>query len=113
MVFMSLPDPNLLSTWQFDLSPELIASRPAASRDDSRLLIVDRSQGTIQHSEMRELPRWLNAGDLLVFNNTRVLPARLFGSRTSTGGRWEGLYMEADETGNWRLLCETRGRLAL
>ena len=60
---------------------------------------------------MRELPRWLKAGDLLVFNNTRVLPARLFGFRTATGGRWDGLYIEADGTGNWHLLCETRGRL--
>lgn len=108
---MSLPDPDLLSSWQFHLPPELIASRPAASRDDSRLLIVDRSQGIIHHSAMRELPRWLNAGDLLVFNNTKVLPARLFGFRTSTGGRWEGLYIEADGNGNWHLLCETRGRL--
>jgi S-adenosylmethionine:tRNA ribosyltransferase-isomerase len=111
MSFMSLPDPDLLSSWQFHLPPELVASRPAVSRDDSRLLIVDRSQGTIRHSQMRELPTWLNAGDVLVFNNTKVLPARLFGFRTFTGGRWEGLYIEADGSGNWYLLCETRGRL--
>ena len=108
---MTQPDLDQLSSWQFDLPPELIASRPAERRDASRLLVVDRSRQTIVHSTIRELPNWLSVNDLLVFNNTKVLPARLFGTRTSTGGKWEGLYVEEVTGGVWHLLCETRGRL--
>lgn len=109
--FMSPPDPDLLSSWHFELPPELIASRPAALRDDSRLMVVDRKRNSITCSQIRELPYWLHADDLLIFNNTKVLPARLFGFRTSTGGRWEGLYVEEVSPGKWFILCETRGRL--
>jgi S-adenosylmethionine:tRNA ribosyltransferase-isomerase len=108
---MNQPDLDLLSAWQFELPAELIADRPAARRDDSRLLVVDRVQGEIRHAQVRELPQILASGDLLVFNNTKVLPARLFGMRASTGGRWEGLYIEQSADGVWSLLCETRGKL--
>jgi S-adenosylmethionine:tRNA ribosyltransferase-isomerase len=108
---MSPLNPDQLSTWQFALPPELIASRPATRRDDSRLLVVDREQGAIEHSHIRELPAFLDQGDLLVFNNTQVLPARLFGCRTATRGRWEGLFVEQSAPGEWIILCDTRGRL--
>ncbi len=108
---MTNRDFDLLSSWQFDLPPELIASRPSPERDDARLMVIDRAVGRIIHSRIRDLPQWLHAGDLLVFNNTKVLPARLFGIRTATGGRWEGLYIEQTESGEWHLLCDTRGRL--
>ena len=109
--FMTSPDYNMLSTWQFQLPAELIASRPAARRDDSRLLVIERAAERSHHARIRDLPEWLQAGDLLVFNNTRVLPARVFGFRTATGGRWEGLYTELSESGDWKMLCDTRGRL--
>jgi S-adenosylmethionine:tRNA ribosyltransferase-isomerase len=108
---MSTPDFDDLNTWQFALPPELIASRPTPDRDGARLLVIDRTTQQITHSTIRELPQWLQSSDLLVFNNTRVLPARLFGVRTQTGGRWEGLYLETTSEGHWHLLCETRGRL--
>lgn len=108
---MSLPDLELLSSWQFELPPELIASRPTASRDESRLLVVNRGENTVTHSHIRELPNWLHKSDLLVFNNTKVLPARLFGFRTATGGRWEGLYVESIDETSWHILSDTRGRL--
>lgn len=108
---MSQPDLDLLSSWHFDLPQELIASRPAARRDDSRLLVVDRQQNTITDSHIRELPSFLDPGDLLVFNNTQVLPARLFGFRTATHGKWEGLFIEEIQPGLWSILCDTRGRL--
>ena len=108
---MSQLDPDQLSTWQFHLPPELIASRPAERRDDSRLLVVDRKHGSIEHSHIRELPSLLDPGDLLVFNNTQVLPARLFGFRTATNGMWEGLFVEQSASGDWIILCDTRGRL--
>ncbi len=108
---MSNPDLDELSSWQFELPTELIASRPASKRDDSRLLVVNRRSGTIEHSHIRELPSLLDPQDLLVFNNTQVLPARLFGFRTATQGRWEGLFVEQSAVGEWTILCDTRGRL--
>ena len=91
---MSSVDLSLLSNWQFELPAELIASRPTDTRDGARLLVVDRQKSSITHARIRDLPNLLKPNDLLVFNNTKVLPARLFGVRTATGGRWEGLYVE-------------------
>ena len=108
---MSRVDLELLSSWQFELPAELIASRPAETRDGARLLVVDRQTASITHARIRDLPELLKPNDLLVFNNTKVLPARLFGFRTSTGGRWEGLYVEEISPGHWHLLSDTRGRL--
>jgi S-adenosylmethionine:tRNA ribosyltransferase-isomerase len=105
------PDLDRLSSWQFALPPELIASRPVPERDGARMLIVNRRDGSLQHSTIRDLPNHLHSGDLLVFNNTRVLPARLHGVRTATGGRWNGLFTAAQHDGTWSLLVETRGRL--
>ena len=104
-------DLELLSSWQFELPAELIASRPAETRDGARLLVVDRKKNSVTHARIRDLPDLLKSNDLLVFNNTKVLPARLFGFRTSTGGRWEGLYVEEVSPGHWHLLSDTRGRL--
>jgi len=108
---MNPPDLQLLSSWQFELPSDLIASRPTALRDESRLLLVNRQNNSITHSYIRQLPQWLNQNDRLIFNNTKVLPARLFGFRTSTGGRWEGLYVEELSPGRWHILSDTRGRL--
>lgn len=104
-------DLDLLQNWQYELPEELIASRPAERREDARLMVIDRQTGRIVHRLIRDLPELLNEHDLLVFNNTRVLRARLFGFRTATKGRWEGLFLEEDASGYWRMLCETRGRL--
>lgn len=108
---MNPVDLELLSSWQFELPAELIASRPAESRDGARLLVVDRQKSSITHARIVDLPDLLKPNDLLVFNNTKVLPARLFGVRTATGGRWEGLYVEEISSGYWHLLSDTRGRL--
>src|SRR5262245_24952664 len=92
----------------YELPPHLIAQRPAARRDDSRLMVLNRARGTIDHRQFRDLPTLLRPGDLLVLNDTRVLPARLFGRRERTGGRWEGLFL-AETGGLWELACQTRG----
>ncbi len=105
-----MTDLDHLSAWQYHLPSELIASRPAAQRDASRLMVVERNSGNIQHLMIRDLPDLLRTGDLLVFNNTKVLPARLFGFRTSTGGLWEGLFVEQQTAGHWLMLAETRGK---
>lgn len=74
----------------FDLPPELIAQKPLAERTASRLMVLDGDSGDVQHRQFTEITELLQAGDLLVFNNTRVIPARLFGCK-QTGGRVEVL----------------------
>src|SRR5918911_1306821 len=95
----------------YELPAELIAQEPAAERDRSRLLVVRRGAGTLEHREFLDLPDLLDPGDLLVLNDTRVLPARLLGRRERTGGKWEGLCLATDADGAWELLCQTRGHL--
>ena len=101
-----------LSTNQLDyaLPKDLIATRPARPRDAARLLVVSRRDETIEHARVRELPRFLRAGDALVFNTSAVVPARLRGRR-ATGGRVEGLFVEEVEPGAWVVMLESRGRL--
>jgi S-adenosylmethionine:tRNA ribosyltransferase-isomerase len=77
-----------LADFHFDLPPELIATHPAAARSSSRLLGLSRVDGSVTHHRFHELPALLRSGDLLVFNNTRVIPARLH-ARKSSGGRLE------------------------
>jgi len=104
-------DLNHISAWQYDLPENLIASRPAEMRDDARLMVLDREAGSIQHHMIRDLPDLLQSGDRLVFNNTQVLPARLFGYRTATKGRWEGLFLNQPDSQLWRITGQTRGKL--
>jgi len=101
--------------YDYDLPRELIAQEPLADRAAARLLVVRRADGTIDHRHVRDLPEILAAGDLLVVNDTRVVPARLVGRRMQTGGHWEGLFLRtvADEPGDWVLLAQTRGRPAV
>ncbi len=96
---------------EYTLPPELIAQEPLNNRSDARLMLVDRQKGTIEHAYIRDLPRLLQPGDRLVLNNTKVIPAQLRGLRTLTGGRWQGLYLGVTETGDWKIVCKTRGRL--
>ena len=77
--------------FDFDLPPGLIAQEPARERTAARLLHLNRDSGAVTHSTVADLPRFLRAGDLLVVNNTRVFPARLFGRRVPSGGRVECL----------------------
>ena len=100
-----------ISDYDYDLPPELLAKTPTAKRDESRLMVIDRASGTIEHMLFRDLPSQLKANDRLVMNNTKVLQARLFGIRTQTGGKWEGLFLSATEDGHWKLIGETRGKL--
>jgi S-adenosylmethionine:tRNA ribosyltransferase-isomerase len=96
--------------FDFDLPDALIAQHPVEPRDASRLLVVHRRSGTWEHRVFRDLPDLLTPGDLLVRNNTRVVPARLVGRRESTGGAWEGLFLRALPDRTWEILSKTRGR---
>jgi len=102
---------NNISDYDYDLPAELIADRPTPRRDDSRLLVIDRQSGEIKHRRITDLPQLLSPGDTLVLNDTKVIPARLYGRRAETGGRWEGLFLGTTQQGDWRLIGQTRGRL--
>jgi S-adenosylmethionine:tRNA ribosyltransferase-isomerase len=100
------------NAFDYELPPELIAQEPAPARTDARMLVVRRSDGALIHERARDLPRHLRTGDLLVLNNTRVLPARLFGRKAGTGGRIEVLLLEETAPGVWEALCRASRRPA-
>jgi S-adenosylmethionine:tRNA ribosyltransferase-isomerase len=93
----------------FDLPPELIAQEPPAIRSESRLLRYRKADGGIEHKRFSDLPNLLRPGDLLVFNNARVIPARLM-LRKETGGRIEGLFLSEERLGRWRVMLKNLGR---
>ncbi len=95
-----------LSEFDYDLPDELIAKEPANPRDHSRLLIVRRKDREREHRIFNELPLFLESGDVLVLNNTKVLPARLYGT-DSTGRRYEVLLLET-AGGDLRWYCLAR-----
>jgi len=92
------------------LPPELIAQAPAPARDASRLMVVPGSGGPIEHRTFADLPRFLRPGDLLVLNDTRVVPARLMLTRAS-GGRVEALLLRRNSEARWEALLDSGGRL--
>jgi S-adenosylmethionine:tRNA ribosyltransferase-isomerase len=100
-----------LAQYDYQLPEELIAQSPVPCRTDARMLVVDRKHNSLSHNHIRDLPEVLRPGDCLVINDTRVVPARLVGHRSKTGGHWEGLFVEACPEGLWRILCKSRGRL--
>lgn len=93
----------------YDLPEELIAQKPANRRDAARLMVV-RGGGEPEHRHVRDLPELLQAGDLLVLNDTRVIPARFHAIRAATGGAVEGLFVEAVDDHRVHLMLKTRGR---
>jgi S-adenosylmethionine:tRNA ribosyltransferase-isomerase len=101
----------LLSSYTYHLPSELIAQSPVDPRDSSRLLIVDSRQETT-HAIFRDLPDWLKPGDLLVLNNTRVIPARLYGHKT-TGSKLEILLIEERAPNCWLALVKPGKRFAI
>lgn len=81
------------SEFDYELPEELIAQEPPEGRGDSRMMVLDRTTKSIRHSWIRDLPDYLRRGDLLVFNNTKVFPARTRGVRADTGGRVELVFV--------------------
>jgi S-adenosylmethionine:tRNA ribosyltransferase-isomerase len=104
---------NVVTTEFLDytLPPELIAQRPAARREDARLLVIERSSGAFHDSHFGQLARWLRGGDVLAVNETRVRPARLETVRES-GARVELLIVRPDADGRWRALARPARRAA-
>jgi len=106
---MTSGKPLRVSDFDYDLPTELIAQHPLPRRDDSRMMIVDRKAGTIRHGRFREFAGFMNAGDVLVLNDTRVLPARLWG--TSGEARIEFLVIREVTPGLWEVLCRPARRV--
>lgn len=97
------------SEFDYDLPPELIAQTPVQPRDASRLMVVRRETGEIEHRLFGDILAYLRDGDLLVLNQSRVLPARLFGHKTGTGGRVELLLLNRHDAHTWEALVRGRG----
>ncbi len=92
------------SDFYFDLPEELIAQDPLEDRSSSRLLVVNKNTGKTSHKIFRDIAELLNPGDCLVLNNTKVIPARLYGEREGTGGQVEVLLLKRKEADLWETL---------
>ena len=90
----------------FDLPQELIAQDPLEDRSSSRLMVLDRKTGEIEHHIFKEVIDYLNPGDCLVVNNTKVIPARLFGSKEGTEAKIEILLLKRKENDVWETLVK-------
>jgi S-adenosylmethionine:tRNA ribosyltransferase-isomerase len=99
------------SDFYYSLPAELIAQTPIEPRDRSRLMVLDRSDGSIKHRSFFELVDCLRTGDVLVFNNSRVIPARLRGTKVDTGGRVELLLLRRLEPSTWEALVKPAKRI--
>ncbi|HBF4428412.1 TPA: tRNA preQ1(34) S-adenosylmethionine ribosyltransferase-isomerase QueA [Clostridioides difficile] len=94
------------SDFKFDLPQELIAQVPIEDRASSRLMVLDKETGNIEHKVFRDIIEYLNPGDCLVLNNTRVIPARLIGEKLETGGKIEFLLLKRTEEDTWQALVK-------
>lgn len=92
--------------FDFNLPEELIAQTPLEKRDESRLMVMDKETGEIQHKHFYDILEYLNEGDCLVLNNTRVLPARLFGEKVDSGGKMEFLLLKQVRLNTWEVLVK-------
>lgn len=99
-----------VAAYDYALPDELIAQEPAQPRDASRLMVIHRASGHIEHRHFRDLPEYLSTGDALVLNDTRVLPARLVGQK-QTGGSVEILLLKRLGNGLWEALAKPSRRL--
>ncbi|UOF92732.1 tRNA preQ1(34) S-adenosylmethionine ribosyltransferase-isomerase QueA [Fodinisporobacter ferrooxydans] len=100
-----------VNDFDFDLPEHLIAQHPLVNRSDSRLMKVDRRTGGIEHRIFSDITGYLNTGDVLVLNNTRVIPARLHGTKEETGAHVELLLLHEREPDIWEVLVRPGKRL--
>ena len=95
-----------LKDFYYDLPKELIAQEPLKNREMSRLMLVNKKTGEISHDIFKSIIKYLNSGDCLVLNNTRVIPARLFGQKDITGTLIEVLLLNRIEKGKWEVILK-------
>lgn len=97
----------LLNEFDYNLPEELIAQTPCAKRDHSRLMVLNRKEKTIEHKHFYDIKQYLRKGDTLVFNDTKVMPARLIGHRAKTGGKVEVFLLKRlTNTNQWEVLVK-------
>ncbi|MCQ6273552.1 tRNA preQ1(34) S-adenosylmethionine ribosyltransferase-isomerase QueA [Bacillus sp. V3B] len=97
--------------FDFHLPEELIAQTPLADRSSSRLMVLNKETGTIEHDVFKQIKDYLQPGDCLVLNDTRVLPARLFGEKEETGAKIEVLLLKQQEGDRWETLVKPAKRI--
>ena len=99
----------LVSEFDYDLPPELIAQHPLPRRDDSRMMVVERKTGKIHHGRFRDFADFMNPGDILALNDTKVIPARAWGK--SGEAKIEFLFIKELGRGSWEVLCRPARRV--
>ena len=104
-----------LSQFNFDLPEELLADRPAANRDESRLMIVNRKTGTFEHKMFKDVINYFDDGDVMIFNNTKVFPARMYGNKEKTGARIEVFLLRELSSDNllWDVLVDPARKIRI
>ena len=100
-----------LSEFNYELPKELIAQTPIEKRDESRLMILDREKQTIEDKTFKDIIDYLEPGDCLVRNNTKVIPARLYGIKEETGANVEVLLLNRIEADTWEAMVHPGRRL--
>lgn len=98
-----------VSDFDYDLPAELIAQTPLPNRDDSRMMVVRRKDGTIRHARFKDFPEYIGAGDVLVLNDTKVIPAKAWGKRG--GASVDFLFIKEQAPGSWDVLCKPAKRI--
>ncbi|SEH69047.1 S-adenosylmethionine:tRNA ribosyltransferase-isomerase [Paenimyroides aquimaris] len=104
-----------LSNFNFNLPPELLAEFPAENRDEARLMVVNRKAGTIEHKLFKDLIDYFDEGDVMVLNNTKVFPARLYGNKEKTGARIEVFLLRElnEEQRLWDVLVDPARKIRI
>ena len=104
-----------LSDFQFELPQSLLAQRPAPDRDESRLMVLDRKNESIEHHTFKEVLNFFEEGDVMVLNNTKVFPARLFGNKEKTGARIEVFLLRElnEEQRLWDVLVDPARKIRI
>ncbi|GGE09993.1 tRNA preQ1(34) S-adenosylmethionine ribosyltransferase-isomerase QueA [Psychroflexus salis] len=104
-----------LSQFEFELPEELLADRPAENRDESRLMVINRKDETIEHKQFKDLIHYFDEKDVMVFNNTKVFPARLYGNKEKTGARIEVFLLRElnPETRLWDVLVDPARKIRI
>lgn len=99
------PTALLTKDFAYDLPERLIAQHPAEKRDESRLLVIDRKTGNTEHRVFRDIIHYLNPGDVLVLNDSKVIPARIIGRKQDSGIEMELLLLREREGDVWEVLA--------
>lgn len=100
-----------VSEFNYDLPKELIAQVPIKNRDESRLMVLNKNKKTIEHKIFRDILNYLKPGDCLVRNNTKVIPARLYGKKLETGANVEFLLLKRLEDDVWEVMVKPGKKL--